>query len=100
MPSDDYYDTEQFPEGYTGYDGSEVWNFIHNRICFSGYDYDDDHWKADYNKAVSGLHTVISAQVTRGISERVVNGEPFTDDEVWRDPQVRENSIQRYGFCC
>ena len=51
MPSNDYYDTEEFPEGYTGYDGSEVWKFIHEKICFKGYEYDDNHWKADFNKA-------------------------------------------------
>lgn len=88
MPSEDYYDTEVFPESYTGYDGSEIWSFIHDRICFSGYEYDDDHWKADFNKAVSGLHSMISAQVANGIRERVEAGEPFTDDEIWRDPRA------------
>lgn len=88
MPTEDYYDTTAFPEGYTGYDGREVWEFIHNRICFEGFQYDDDHWKADFNKAVSGLHSMISAQVNRGIQERVELGEPFTDDEVWRDPDA------------
>lgn len=88
MPTEDYYDIAAFPEGYTGYDGREVWEFIHNRICFEGFQYDDDHWKADFNKAVSGLHTMISAQVNRGIQERVEMGEPFTDDEVWRDPDA------------
>jgi hypothetical protein len=87
MPSNDYYDTEEFKEGYTGYDGAIIWEFIHNRICFNGYEYDDDHWKADFNKAVSGIHTVISAQIVRGIRDRVEDGEEFTDDEVWRDPQ-------------
>lgn len=88
MPSNDYYDTEEFPEGYTGYDGSEVWNFIHNKICFDGYGYDGNHWKADFNKAVSGLHSVVSAQVTRGIQDKIDAGEDFTADEVWRDPKV------------
>lgn len=88
MPSNDYYDIEEFPEGYTGYDGSMVWKFIHERICFSGYGYDDDHWKADFNKAVSGLHSVISAQVTRGIQEKIDDGEAFKDDEIWRDPKA------------
>jgi Endoplasmic Reticulum Oxidoreductin 1 (ERO1) len=88
MPTEDYYDIAVFPEGYTGYDGREVWQFIHNKICFEGYQYDDDHWKADFNKAVSGLHSMISAQVNRGIQERVENGEAFTDDEVWRDPNA------------
>lgn len=88
MPSNDYYDTDDFPDGYTGYDGSMIWEFIHNRICFAGYGYDDNHWKADFNKAVSGLHSVVSAQVVRGIQEKIESGEPFKDDEVWRDPSV------------
>jgi Endoplasmic Reticulum Oxidoreductin 1 (ERO1) len=88
MPSDDYYDTQVFPESYTGYDGAVVWRFIHSRICFDGYEYDDDHWKADFNKAVSGLHSMVSAQVVRGIREKVTNGEPFGETEVWRDPHV------------
>lgn len=86
MPTDDYYDIEEQKEGYTGYDGSEVWDFIHDRICFADYDYDDDHWKADFNKAVSGLHAMVSAQVVRGIREKVESGEPFGEDEIWRDP--------------
>jgi len=88
MPSNDYYDTEEFPEGYTGYDGSEIWNFIHNKICFEGYGYNDDHWKADFNKAVSGVHSVVSAQVARGIGDKIASGEEFTAEEVWRDPKA------------
>jgi ERO1-like protein alpha len=88
MPSNDYYDTEEFPEGYTGYDGSEIWNYIHNKICFAGYNYNDNHWKADFNKAVSGVHAVISAQVARGIQEKIDDGEEFTGEEVWRDPKA------------
>lgn len=86
MPTEDYYDTQTFQEGYTGYDGGEIWDFIHNRICFKGYGYDDDHWKADFNKAVSGLHSMISAQVIRGIRDKVESGEAFEENEVWRDP--------------
>jgi hypothetical protein len=88
MPSEDYYDLEEFPESYTGYNGADIWNFIHNRICFAGYEYDDDHWKADFNKAVSGLHSMISAQVVRGIRDRVESGEGFSKDEPWTDPDV------------
>eukprot|EP00529_Nitzschia_sp_RCC80_P024576 CAMPEP_0113490576 /NCGR_PEP_ID=MMETSP0014_2-20120614/27118_1 /TAXON_ID=2857 /ORGANISM="Nitzschia sp." /LENGTH=449 /DNA_ID=CAMNT_0000384353 /DNA_START=70 /DNA_END=1415 /DNA_ORIENTATION=- /assembly_acc=CAM_ASM_000159 len=88
MPSNDYYDTDEFPEGYTGYDGSEVWNYIHDKICFGGYGYDGGHWKADFNKAVSGVHSVISAQVARGIQEKIDSGEEFTPEEVWRDPKT------------
>lgn len=88
MPSNDYYDLEEFPEGYTGYDGSEIWEFIHGKIAFKGYGYDDDHWKADFNKAVSGIHSLVSAQVTRGIQEKIDAEEEFTEDEVWRDPKT------------
>jgi ERO1-like protein alpha len=48
--------------------------------------YDDDHWKADFNKAVSGLHSMISAQVIIGIQEKIDSGEEFTNDERWKDP--------------
>mmetsp|Transcript_20010 Transcript_20010/g.43522 ORF Transcript_20010/g.43522 Transcript_20010/m.43522 type:complete len:402 (+) Transcript_20010:274-1479(+) len=88
MPSNDYYDLEEFPEGYTGYDGREIWEFIHGKVAFTGYDYDDNHWKADFNKAVSGIHSLISAHVTKGIQDKIDAGEEFTDDEVWRDPKV------------
>lgn len=77
MPSEDYYDTDQFPEEYTGYDGSLVWKFIHERICFNVQE-DDDDWKADFNKAVSGLHSMISAQIIKGIEEKIAEG----DEEV------------------
>lgn len=86
MPSNDYYDTNTYPEGYTGYDGSVTWKFIHDRICFSEYKYDDDHWKADFNKAVSGLHSTISALVICGIRDKIDDGDSFSDDEIWRDP--------------
>jgi len=41
-------------------------------------DEDDEDWKADFNKAVSGLHSMISAQVIKGIEEKLEEG----DDEV------------------
>jgi len=88
MPSNDYYDLEEFPEGYTGYDGSEIWNFIHEKIAFKKYSYDDDHWKADFNKAVSGIHSMVSAQIVRGIQEKADAGEEFTEDEPWTDPKA------------
>ena len=74
MPSDDYYDTDQFPEEYTGYDGSLIWKFIHERICFNVKE-DDDDWKADFNKAVSGLHSMISAQIVKGIEDKIAEGD-------------------------
>ncbi|KAG7363945.1 endoplasmic reticulum oxidoreductin [Nitzschia inconspicua] len=90
MPSNDYYDTEEFPEGYTGYDGSEIWKFIHEKICFDiqQQPQQQEQWKADFNKAVSGVHAVISAQVARGIQDKVEAGEEFTAEEVWRDPKI------------
>jgi len=87
MPSEDYYDTNQFPEEYTGYDGSEVWNFIHNRICFQDINQDDEDWKADFNKAVSGLHSMISAQIVKGIEEKAQSGE-IGDEDKWTDPVI------------
>jgi len=85
MPTDDYYDTDAFPEDYTGYDGAEVWQFIHNRICFHDDslkdEYDDDNWKADFNKAVSGMHSIISAQIIRGLREKQEQGETAEDND-------------------
>ena len=47
MPSDDYYDTVQFSEDYTGYDGRDVWSFIHDRIGFHEGDMATDKYDAD-----------------------------------------------------
>uniref|UniRef100_A0A7S3PVZ4 Endoplasmic reticulum oxidoreductin 1 n=1 Tax=Chaetoceros debilis TaxID=122233 RepID=A0A7S3PVZ4_9STRA len=92
MPSEDYYDITQFPEEFTGYDGSEVWTFIHNRIAFHDDsitdEYNADNWKADFNKAVSGLHSCISAQIVRGIEKKIAQGEDFDEDCEWTDPKV------------
>lgn len=94
MPSDDYYDTSIFPEDYTGYDGREVWEFIHDRIGFHdgamrSDEYDADDWKADFNKAVSGLHAMVSAQVIRGIQAKTSGGEELdTESYPWTDPVV------------
>lgn len=95
MPSEDYYDTEQFPEDYTGYDGAAVWTFIHDRIGFKGEgdlaadEYDADSWKADFNKAVSGLHAMVSAQVVKGMQEKLASGDGLDSDKYeWTDPAV------------
>lgn len=88
MPSNDYYDLEEFPDAYTGYDGSEVWQFIHKKICFDRYHYNDNHWKADFNKAISGIHSLISVQVTSGIQDKIDAGDEFSDAEIWKDPDV------------
>lgn len=94
MPSEDYYDTSLFPEDYTGYDGADVWKFIHNRIGFhdgamSTDEYDADDWKADFNKAVSGLHSMVSASVIRGMYEKINSGEGIDPDSYqWTDPSA------------
>ena len=36
LPSEDYYDLEEYPEGYTAYDGSHVWEFIYDKLSFAG----------------------------------------------------------------
>jgi len=86
--TEDYFDTKLFPEEYTGYDGSEVWHFIHNQICFSDFSYDDNHWKADFNKAVSGLHAMISSHIVIGIHSKQDKQEPFPEEASWRDASI------------
>jgi len=92
MPSEDYYDISQFPEEFTGYDGSEIWTFIHDRIAFHDDtltdEYDADNWKADFNKAVSGLHSCISAHIIKGIQKKVDLDESFEEDCEWTDPKT------------
>jgi len=94
MPSEDYYDTLQYPEEFTGYDGSQIWRFIHEKIAFQDDEmmsldnYDSDSWKADFNKAVSGLHSCISAQIVRGIDKKIAANEEFEEDCVWTDADV------------
>ena len=95
MPSDDYYDTTIFPEDYTGYDGSDVWKFIHDRIGFHDTsalmndEYDADNWKADFNKAVSGLHAMVSAQVIKSMQKKIVDeGNIDPNSYTWTDPSV------------
>lgn len=93
MPSDDYYDTSQFPEEFTAYDGSEVWGFIHNRIGFHegamGMDeYDADDWKADFNKAMSGMHAMVSSLVVQGMSDKIESGDGIDPTSAWKDPKA------------
>jgi len=92
MPSEDYYDISQFPEEFTGYDGAEIWRFIHDRIAFHDDtlqdEYDSDNWKADFNKAVSGLHSCISAHIIKGIEKKIEEKEDFAEDCEWTDPKV------------
>lgn len=66
MPGDftDYYDLVRTKERYTQYDGKRVWRFIHDKIAFQKNLEDPENaWKIDYNRALSGLHTSISAHI-------------------------------------
>uniref|UniRef100_A0A7S0CDV8 Uncharacterized protein n=1 Tax=Proboscia inermis TaxID=420281 RepID=A0A7S0CDV8_9STRA len=76
MPCEDYYD------------GSNVWEFIHKRICSNefGDDGEDDSWRLGFNKAVSGLHSMTSAQVICEIGKKVAAGEEI--EEEWNDAAV------------
>jgi len=89
MPSEDYYDLVQFQEEFTNYDGSEVWKFIHSKIAFAEVDQDAteaESWKRDFNKAVSGMHSMISAHIIEGIQQKIDNEEDFDEDCQWTDP--------------
>lgn len=65
MPTDAYYDLRAYPEAYTRYNGTQVWEFIHRKLCFKGV----ASWKRDFNRAVGGLHSAISGQVVRSMDE-------------------------------
>mmetsp|Transcript_37178 Transcript_37178/g.116375 ORF Transcript_37178/g.116375 Transcript_37178/m.116375 type:complete len:410 (-) Transcript_37178:133-1362(-) len=66
MPSDftEYYDLHEHAEMNTGYDGSRVWRFIHQKICFQlDLQEPENSWKRDFNRGVSGLHSAVSASI-------------------------------------
>jgi len=70
MPSDftEYYDVTALGEGNTQYDGSRVWKFIHQKICFQKRLNDDESaWKRDFNRAISGMHSSVSAHIIADI---------------------------------
>lgn len=64
MPSDftEYYDIVDTAAIDTGYNGSHVWRFIHERIQFQGESL--PLWQADFNRAISGLHASVSSHIT------------------------------------
>ena len=75
MPSDftDYFDLRVCPSRDTGYDGSRVWKFIHSKICFSKrLDEPGNSWKRDYNRAVSGMHAAVHAEIIADIGHTEV----------------------------
>ena len=56
--------TRQVPESNTGYDGSNLWRFIHSKISFQkGLDEPGNEWKRDFNRGVSGIHSAVSASI-------------------------------------
>ena len=66
QPSDfsEYYDLREQKEANTGYDGRRVWRFIHQKICFQREVEDDANgWKRDFNRAISGMHASVHAQI-------------------------------------
>ena len=66
MPSDftEYFDLRTCNSRDTGYDGSRVWRFIHTKICFTKALEDPrNSWKRDYNRAVSGMHAAVNAEI-------------------------------------
>ena len=72
MPTEDYYDTSEYPEAYTTYDGREIWQFIHNKICFA--DSASDEWQYDFDRAVSGFHASVSAHIVQGMRDDELAG--------------------------
>ena len=82
MPSDDYYDIVEFSEEFTNYDGSAVWSFIHHKIAFENDidGQDAELWKMDFNKVMSGMHSMISSHIVKGIQDKIDHGEEFDPD--------------------
>uniref|UniRef100_A0A7S3K563 Endoplasmic reticulum oxidoreductin 1 n=1 Tax=Aureoumbra lagunensis TaxID=44058 RepID=A0A7S3K563_9STRA len=79
VPTQDYYDLTDYPEGYTAYNGSHIWDFIYKKLSFVGMLDDkgivaepDDDWRAIFDRALSGVHASISCHVTDSM---------YTDDD-------------------
>ena len=70
MPSDftEYYDLRTAAERNTGYNGRKIWRFIHQKICFQkALAEPGSGWKRDFNRAVSGMHAAVDAQILNNI---------------------------------
>jgi len=64
----EYYDLRRATKRYTGYNGSRVWRFIHNKIDFQeGLDEPENGWKRDFNRAVSGIHAAVDCDIIADI---------------------------------
>ena len=74
---------------YTGYDGRDVWNFIHGSISFN-LDPSElgpgELWKADFDRLIRGFHAAVSASVVRGIGE---------EERKWRRREEEEEERER-----
>ena len=85
LPSEDYYDLESYPEGYTAYDGSHVWRFIYDNLSFGGTEraeslrdcrgaicgsaQDENGWRAVFDRSISGMHASIACHIVDDFSE-------------------------------
>jgi hypothetical protein len=66
MPSDftEYYDLRTVKERNTGYNGSRVWRFIHQKFCFRrDLKNPENGWKRDFNRMLSGMHAAVDASI-------------------------------------
>ncbi|KAJ8601737.1 hypothetical protein CTAYLR_006750 [Chrysophaeum taylorii] len=68
-PSPDYYDLAEYPEGFTGYNGSHIWRFIYDNLAFGRYEDDPDGWRAVFDRTVSGMHASVSCHVADGMED-------------------------------
>ena len=60
------------------YDGSRVWRFIHTKICFTKrLDEPGSSWKRDYNRAVSGMHAAVNAEVVADLGDTEIGRAEF-----------------------
>lgn len=59
----EYYSLSMYGESNTGYDGSDVWRLIHDKICSSGPLSHAAGPHGILNAAVSAMHTCISAHI-------------------------------------
>jgi len=98
QPSDftEYYDLIENPEGNTGYDGSNVWRFIHQKICFQKeVSKSGNEWKGDFNRAVSGLHSSVSAHI---IADMATEDEAKALDEYRRRLRDEPDAVVNLHF--
>jgi len=59
----EYYSLSMYAESNTGYDGSDVWKLIHDKICFSESLSHSAGPHGILNAAVSAMHTSIAAHI-------------------------------------